>query len=173
MNGLLGIDGVSMKDLSRTSANVLLVDDNPANLLALRVILEDLGQVLARLFVARVVKVRALPREDPHVIELRLSGRRLLRLLVVPPAMSAGKAEEAMLAAATPRHSYTASSILEVVAESHDHDKFDEWHDTGGSWWDPHPLAPSCRPEADLAATEPVTGFEPATSSLQEKRSTN
>jgi len=95
-----------------------------------------------------VVKVRALPREDPHVIELRLSGRRLLRLLVVPPAMSAGRAEEAMLAAATPRHDYTAASILEVVAESHDHDEFDEWHDTGGSWWDPHPLAPSYRPEA-------------------------
>ena len=78
-----------------------------------------------------MVKVRALPREDPHVIELRVSGRRPLRLLVVPPAMSAARAEEAMLAAATPRHSYTAASILEVVAESRDHDEFDEWHDCG------------------------------------------
>ena len=95
-----------------------------------------------------MVKVRALPREDPHVIELRVSGRRPLRLLVVPPAMSAARAEEAMLAAATPRHSYTAASILEVVAESRDHDEFDEWHDSGGSWWDPNPLAPSYRPEA-------------------------
>ena len=95
-----------------------------------------------------LVKVRALPREDPHVIELRLSGRRLLRLLVVPPAMTPGRAEEAMLAAATPRHSYTAASILEVVAESGDHDEFDEWHDTGGSYWDPNPVAPSHRPES-------------------------
>ncbi len=95
-----------------------------------------------------MVKVRALPREDPHVVELRVSGRRPLRLLVVPPGLSAARAEEAMLAAATPRHSYPAASILEVVAESGDHDEFDEWHDSGGSYWDPHPLAPSHRPEA-------------------------
>jgi hypothetical protein len=95
-----------------------------------------------------VVEVRALPREDPHVIGLRVSGRRLLRLLVVPPAMSPSRAEEAMLAATTARPSYTAASILEAVAESRDHDEFDEWHDTGGSYWDPNPLAPSHRPRA-------------------------
>ena len=95
-----------------------------------------------------VVKVRSLPREDSHVIELQVSGRRILRLLVVPPDMSVGQGEEAMLAAATPRHSYSAASILDVAGEFEDVDSFDHWEDSGGSWWDPHPTAPSFRPEA-------------------------
>lgn len=46
MTGLPEIHGTSIKDLCGTKVNVLLVDDNPANLLGLRAILEDLGQNL-------------------------------------------------------------------------------------------------------------------------------
>lgn len=48
MSELLQPPGTSTEDSSGTKANVLLVDDNPANLLALSAILEDLGQPSGR-----------------------------------------------------------------------------------------------------------------------------
>jgi Family of unknown function (DUF5994) len=91
------------------------------------------------------VKVGALPRGDRDVIELRTSGRRRLRLLVVPAAMSTGQGEEALLAAATPGNAYSASTILQVVGEFDDVDPFDHWVDTGDTWWGANEVAPSFR----------------------------
>jgi hypothetical protein len=91
------------------------------------------------------VRVSAGRGNDLHVIELKTTSRRVLRLLVVPSVMSSEQAEEAMLAAATPGHAYTAESILEIVEESDHADSFDQWNDTGDAWWDPHPVPPSFR----------------------------
>jgi len=91
------------------------------------------------------VKVASPHRGERHVIELRTSGRGDLRLLVVPSTLSRDQGEEAMLAAATPGHAYTAASILEVVEESDHPEPFDQWNDGGDAWWDPDPTAPSFR----------------------------
>ncbi len=80
-----------------------------------------------------------------------MSDRSLVRLLVVPPRMSAYRGEEAMLAAATPHGTHSASSILETVTEAEEVDPFDHWHDEGGSWWGPDTVAPSFRTESWLS----------------------
>ena len=91
------------------------------------------------------VEVESLPRDDSHVVELTMSDRSVVRLLVVPPRMSDYRGEEALLAAATPHGEHSASSILETVVEAEEVDPFDQWHDEGGSWWGPDQVAPSFR----------------------------
>ena len=91
------------------------------------------------------VEVDSLPRADTHVVALEMADRSLVRLLVVPPRMSAYRGDEAMLAAATPHGEHSAASILETVVEADEVDPFDQWHDEGGSWWGPDQVAPSFR----------------------------
>ena len=93
------------------------------------------------------VVVGSFSDDDTHVVDLTLTDHRLLRLLVVPADLSAGQGEEALLAAATPGNAHSAASILETVHESEDVDPHDQWNDEGGSWWGPHPVAPSFRTE--------------------------
>jgi len=97
---------------------------------------------------ARHVKVGCFPRDDTHLIDLTMLDRsmlRRLRLLVVPPGLSAGQGEEALLAAATPGNDHPASSLLDTVTEFPDVDPADQWSDDGSSWWHPSPTAPSFR----------------------------
>jgi len=91
------------------------------------------------------VEVRSLPRADAHVIRLKTSDRKVLRLLVVPPGMSRDQGGEALLAAATLGYAHTASSLLDTVTEHPDIDPHDLWNDEGEAWWGPHPVAPSSR----------------------------
>jgi hypothetical protein len=91
------------------------------------------------------VRAGSFPGVDTHVVDLKLSDRSVLRLLVVPPDLSADQGDEALLAAATSGHGHSAASILEAVSESEDTDSFDHWTDEGGAWWAPHPVAPSFR----------------------------
>jgi len=93
------------------------------------------------------VEVGSFPHDDTHVVGLTLTDHRLLRVLVVPADISAGRGEEALLAAATPGNTHSAASILETVHESEDVDPNDQWNDEGGSWWGPNAIAPSFRTE--------------------------
>jgi hypothetical protein len=91
------------------------------------------------------VKVGAFPRDDTHLITLTTSYGVVLRLLVVPPGLSADQGAEALLASATPGNASTAVSLLGTVTEFPDVDPADQWSDGGGFWWHPHPTAPSQR----------------------------
>jgi len=62
-----------------------------------------------------------------HRIDLQLSPGTTLRLLVVPPSMTADQGEEALLAAATKGYEHTADSLLETVSEYPDVDPNDQW----------------------------------------------
>ena len=91
------------------------------------------------------VKVGSFPRDDTHLVLLKTSDRNVLRILVVPPEMSADQGSEALLAAATRGNSEPPESLLATVTEYPDVDPFDHWSDDGGSWWGPHPTPPSFR----------------------------
>ena len=91
------------------------------------------------------VKAGRFPRDDTHLVHLKTSDRNVLRVMVVPPWMSADQGEEAMLAAATRGNAEPAESLLATVTDLPDVDPADHWHDDGGSWWGPHPTAPSFR----------------------------
>ena len=104
-----------------------------------------------------------------------MSDRSVVRLLVVPPRMSDYRGEEALLAAATPHGEHSASSILETVVEAEEVDPFDQLARRGWVLVGPRPGCAVVQDAGSAAPREPepVTGVEPATSSLQERRSTN
>jgi len=91
------------------------------------------------------IEVTTSARAEPHLIELLLTSRVLVRVLIVPPELSAYHGEEALLASATPHNAETASSLLSTVTEFAGADPEDEWSDDGGSWWHPSRTAPSFR----------------------------
>lgn len=94
---------------------------------------------------AGYVKVGALPRDDTHLIHLNTSDGSVLHVLVVPPDFSDDQGDEALLAAATSGNAYPAEVLLDTVTEHPDIDPTHHWTDVGGSWWGPHPVAPSFR----------------------------
>ena len=65
--------------------------------------------------------------EETNRIDLQLSAGTTLRLLVVPPEMTPGQGDEALLAAATYGYHHTAASLLETVREHPDVDPRDQW----------------------------------------------
>lgn len=91
------------------------------------------------------VKVGSFPRDDTHLVYLKTSDRKVLRILVVPPGVSADQGSEALLAAATPGNATAAKSLLATVTEFPDVDPADHWNDDGGSWWGPNTTSPSFR----------------------------
>lgn len=92
------------------------------------------------------VKVESVPHDDAHLIDVQLTNRDRLRLLVVPPAMSEPQGSEALLAASTAGNTHTPADLLSTVAEHPDVDPDDHWHDAGGSWWEAGAGPPSHRP---------------------------
>lgn len=81
-----------------------------------------------RIPVARgFVKVGSFPRDDTHVILLKTSGNRILRILVAPPGLTASEAEEALLAASTSGNAHSATSLLETVTDHADGTVDDHW----------------------------------------------
>ncbi|MFC7495806.1 MULTISPECIES: DUF5994 family protein [unclassified Nocardioides] len=94
---------------------------------------------------AGYVDVEAFLRDDAHLMHLTTVDGSLVRLLVVPPEVTDQQGEEALLAAATSGNAHSASSLLDTAREHPDVDPQDLWNDSGGSWWDPHPVAPSSR----------------------------
>lgn len=91
------------------------------------------------------VKVGSFPRDDTHLIHLSTSDRTVLRVLVVPPDFTDDQGAEALLAASTVSESHPARALLDEVTEFPDIDPTNHWSDDGGSWWGPHPVAPSFR----------------------------
>ena len=65
---------------------------------------------------------------------LTTSDRTVLRVLVVPPAMTEGQGDEAMLAASSVAYAHSATSLLDEVGAHPDVDPQDHWTDEGGSW---------------------------------------
>ncbi|QWF20510.1 hypothetical protein KM427_16155 [Nocardioides sp. LMS-CY] len=91
------------------------------------------------------VKVGSFPRDDSHLIDLTMSDRTVLHVLVVPPGFTAGQGEEALLAAATSGNAHSANDLLAEVVDSPDVDPTGHWTDDGGSWWRRSPMPPSFR----------------------------
>ena len=75
------------------------------------------------------VKVGAFPRDDTHVILLKTSANETLRILVVPPDLTASEAEEALLASSTSGNAHPATALLETVTDHTDGTADDHWVD--------------------------------------------
>ena len=65
---------------------------------------------------------------------LTTSDRTVLRVLVVPPAMTEGQGDEALLAASSVAYAHSATSLLDEVGATPDVNPRDHWTDEGGSW---------------------------------------
>jgi hypothetical protein len=61
------------------------------------------------------VVARSFPRDDTHLVLLKKTDLKVLRILVIPPGFSDARAEEAMLAAATRGNAHPPSSLLYAV----------------------------------------------------------
>ena len=110
----------------------------------------DWDGVPSRVLVAgNRVQITASAQGEPHLIELLLTSRLVLRVLIVPPELSAYHGEEALLASTTAHNTETASSLLNTVTEFPGVDPEDQWSDAGGSWWHPSRTAPSFRVDDD------------------------
>lgn len=75
------------------------------------------------------VKTGAFPHDDTHLVLLTTatSDRRVLRLLVVPPELTEGQGDEALLAAASRGNAHPAASLLRTVTEHPEVDPRDHW----------------------------------------------
>ncbi len=90
------------------------------------------------------IKAGSFPRDDTHLLVLRMSTRISLRLLVVPPDHSSGAL--AMGIAADPANRWSATQILAAGdLTEEDAETTDQWNDDGGNWWRPGTGAPSFR----------------------------
>ena len=72
--------------------------------------------------------------DDTHVVVLSTSDGTVLRMLVVPPALSVDQGEEALLAASSAAYAHSAASLLDEVDAHPQVDPRDHWTDEGGSW---------------------------------------
>jgi hypothetical protein len=77
---------------------------------------------------------------DAHVVELTLADSSRLRLLVVPPDLSADLAEGAMFTSTQPGNTTVAGDLLRRTQAPDD-----QWHDDGEPWWGPARVPPSHR----------------------------
>lgn len=77
----------------------------------------------------RWLGVGSLPCDDTHVVLLSTAStaRDGLRLLVVPPELTPGQGEEALLAAASRGNAHSATDLLRTVTEHDDVDPRDHW----------------------------------------------
>ena len=73
------------------------------------------------------IKVGSFPKDDTHVILLKTGPNETLRILVVPPELTASEAEEALLAASTSGNAHSATSLLETVTDHTDGSVDDHW----------------------------------------------
>lgn len=81
-----------------------------------------------RIPVARgTIKVGSYPKDDTHMILLKTADHRILRILVVPPTLSASEAEEALLASSTSGNAHSATSLLQTVTDHTDSAVDDHW----------------------------------------------
>jgi hypothetical protein len=75
------------------------------------------------------VKVGSFPGHGAHLIRLVTSEGTVLGVLVVPPGLTPGQGDEALLAAATAGNAHSASDLLHEVTDHSDVDPLDHWSD--------------------------------------------
>lgn len=82
-----------------------------------------------RIPVARgFVKVGTFPKNDnSHVILLKTPDNRVLRILVVPPELTASEADEALLASSISGNAHSAYDLLQTVTDHADAASADHW----------------------------------------------
>ena len=79
----------------------------------------DWGSSPHRVKVARgLMRTGSFPRDDTHVLVVRLSTGRQLTLLVVPPDTDEHVARELMSTAASPSNKHSASDLLTPPADA-------------------------------------------------------
>jgi hypothetical protein len=87
----------------------------------------------------RLMKVGSYPRADNHQVWLAMSTRNMIRLAVVT-APEGSRRTRTPTGQEAPRPPLATNDIDGDEADAELH-----WNDDGGSWWDPHPTAPSER----------------------------
>jgi hypothetical protein len=75
------------------------------------------------------VKVGVSSGDRPHLIRLLTSERTVLGVLVVPPGLTPGQGDEALLAAATRGNAHSATDLLDEVTDHPDVDPENHWSD--------------------------------------------
>lgn len=122
------------RDLSRELAD--LVDNFPEELGRVQRVVysrPDWDTAPHRVRVARgTIKVGSYPRDDTRQVWLSMSTHRMIRLAVTASEAVSGPVDADPVPA--PR---VPAGVVRVATE--------HWTDDGGSWWDPHPVAPSDR----------------------------
>jgi uncharacterized protein DUF5994 len=89
---------------------------------------------LRRIHAARgAVKVGSFPSDDTHVMVVKLSSGRGLRLLVVPSATEPGPASRVMRQAADHRNTRPPSALLGLSGADPGETARSAWDDDGGS----------------------------------------
>jgi hypothetical protein len=81
------------------------------------------------------LKTGSFPRDDTHVLLLRLATGQQLRVLVVPPETPASPARHLMSLATAPTNRRSGADLLaaSIAAGVHEPDPADRWTDDGGS----------------------------------------
>lgn len=64
---------------------------------------------------AGYVKVGSFPRDNTHLVQLTISDRMILHVLVIPPDLNEAQGDGAMLAAARPGNAQSATDLLRDV----------------------------------------------------------
>ena len=75
----------------------------------------------------RYVKVGSFPRDDTHLMLLKMADGSTLRLLVVPPDFSEDQGDEALLAASSRGNAHSALDLLETVTNEPEIDRANLW----------------------------------------------
>ncbi len=73
------------------------------------------------------VKAGSFPGDDTHLMRLTMADGTVLRILVVPPALTDYQGAEALLAAASRGNSSTPAALLDTVTEFPEPDPDDHW----------------------------------------------
>ncbi len=85
-----------------------------------------------RIKVARgYLKTGSFPSDDTHLMRLKLSSERELRLLVIPPDTPRDEARELLVHAASPNNRRSASELLARAQERTRVDSSGHWSDDG------------------------------------------
>ena len=96
-----------------------------------------------RIQIARgFLKVGSFPRDDTHVVLLRMSTGEVLTVLVVPPTTSASQADQIMRAATSAGNQLAGQAIFDMAAargQFGDDASADHWDDDGGASAHPEP----------------------------------
>jgi hypothetical protein len=84
------------------------------------------------------LKTGSFPRDDTHVLLLKLSSGVQLKILVVPPDTGADSARDLMASAVASTNRRTGAALLARAREGGRGDPTGHWNDDGGAPMRPH-----------------------------------